>query len=277
MSAGKRAAVIEPFAHFAPTGEGWAEGLEENGWEVERRKPGGYVAEVDLVVLMDTPGPVKTGVISGPKIAVVVSDTPNFPIAEFSEHVDLFISHTLRHNSLDSLFEHFGAKLHHLPLAGRRMMAKAGPADPLYDVCFVGSYWHGNRGGSEFLSPFLANGMTSFVSGCEGRPPIPYQDLPSVYSRSKIGLNFHYPYQKSATQVELNARTFDLALAGCFQVTDNPAAAPLLPGVAVAMPPTGRKRCIITSPSPHFAPVWPKWLAEKPRSTTHGARGWENS
>ncbi len=232
--------MIEPFTHYAPTGEGWAEGLEGCGWSVERRQKWDVSGSSELVVIADTPGsplaePLLLDALDGSvKIVAIVSDAPNFDIARTADSVDLFVSHTIRHDALDAAFAAAGAKLLHLPLAGRRMFADLPPAVPVFDVCFVGSYWHGNRGGREFVAPFLGNGTTACIAGCEGKPPVPYRNLPGLYVSSKVGLNFHYPYQKSASQVELNARTFDLALAGCFEVCDNPAVKELLPGVAVA-------------------------------------------
>jgi hypothetical protein len=222
-----RAAVIEPFAHVAPTGEGWAEGLEDLGWSVERRKPGGGVAgDVDLVVTFDVPdGPLVWGYRPGSaKHVAVVSDTPHFDIEKAVPYVDLFVSHTLRFDELDARFAAAGASLRHLPFGARKFFFTCAQRQALYDVAFIGSFWHGDRGGLKYLSPFTQNGARTFFAGCMGKPAIPYLDTARIYEKTRVGLNFHYPHQKQPDRLELNGRTFDLALAGCFQLSDQPEA-----------------------------------------------------
>lgn len=223
-----RACIIEPFTHPAATGHGWAEGLEECGWTVEKLRPGAYV-DADLAILMDVPGSVEaTRVRQGAKVVVVVSDTPMFPIEAFSKYVSLFIHHSLRHDALDARFAQAGAKLHHLPLAGRRFFSEVKPDQiPRYDACFIGSFYHGDRGQDRYIKPLMDAGLKLFLAGCYGKPGIPYREVATIYGQSKVGINFHYPYQKDHEngRVELNGRTFDLALSGCYQITDSQEAA----------------------------------------------------
>lgn len=228
-----RAVVIEPFTHAAPTGAGWAEGLRDLGWCTEEIPTGqggiGTIA-TDLMVIFDVPG----GVLTRPeivgtaravqhfKVVAVVSDTPYFDIAAAAPYVDLFVSHTQTFSDLDARFEASGARLRHLPFGARRFFfeCRPGPEGPSYEVAFIGSFWHGDREGLTYLSPLTQNGLRWYAAGCMGKPWIPYLDTARIYEKTRIGLNFHYPHQKQPDRLELNGRTFDLALAGCFQLSD---------------------------------------------------------
>lgn len=229
----KRAVVIEPFTHVAPTGEGWAEGLEALGWEVDRRNGLTLTDNAwPLVVLFDVPfsalsDPVPLRIMKGggAKIVAVVSDTPHFDIATAAPYVSAFVAHTLRDIAMDASFAAAGATLHHLPFGARQFFAECVPQEPEYDVAFIGSLFHGDRGENKYLTPLLNplmnKGLRVFVAGCLGRSPIPYRETAKIYERTKVAINFHYPHQKREDRAELNGRTFDLAAAGCFQLSDH--------------------------------------------------------
>lgn len=239
-----RAVVIEPFTHLAPTGEGWAEGLEALGWTVDRMASSSphiapelaYAAALggaDLSVIFDAPfsplsRPDILRSLGSTKIVAIVSDTPHFDIAAAAPYVDLFIAHTLRDHDMDARFAAAGAGLRHLPFGARAFFAECVPQEPEYDVAFIGSLFHGDRGETTYLTPLLNpmtnQGLRVFVAGCLGRPALLYRDTARIYERTKVAINFHYPYQKREDRAELNGRTFDLAAAGVYQICDQPEA-----------------------------------------------------
>jgi hypothetical protein len=223
--------VIEPFTHPAPIGEGWAEGLEHLGFSVDRRTSSNG-AEYDLTVAFDPRDIAHSG-----RTVLVVHDVPNFDIGSIKNSVAGFVSHTTSHKSMDEAFSAAGASVHHVPFGGHYWFSSAEKREHQYDWSFVGSFYHngGNRDQESYYSPIVSkypNGFTRIDGNVGGRTRrlVPYSELAGVYASSKINLNFHFPFQKGPDPVDLNMRSFDICVAGGFQLCDHPEVVKLFDG-----------------------------------------------
>lgn len=224
-----KAAVIENYMHLAPTGKGWIEGLKGCGWDATKHYPGEPVPDdVSLAVYMDGVDGVAPMIDSIERRpdrmnVVVLSQWPKFDIARACDRVDLFVSHTIIDKSLDMLIADHHRSVAHIPFgASERFFS---PNDrvipPAYDVAFIGTRYHGSRDWDRYMEPLLAcKDLKVFHLGT-GTRFLEYPDTRKLYDLTKVCINFHYPDQKEPHRVELNGRTFDLALMGACQVVDH--------------------------------------------------------
>jgi hypothetical protein len=127
-----------------------------------------------------------------------------------------------------------GIKYHYLPFASDPEIMKPLNLPRQYDVVFVGSLGHAPRR-SEFLEP-LMEALGSRPILCVGsgwqKYGMPEQlvawgpVLNVIYNLGKVCINIHASSQVQGPdkQIDLNNRVFDLSMAGCCQVCDNPEA-----------------------------------------------------
>jgi hypothetical protein len=143
----------------------------------------------------------------------------------------LFAYGTARSEETAERYRRAGLAYHVLPLAtDPELMRPLGIGRP-YDLVFVGGLEH-RVGTDAFVERLLASaGGGRDLLLCTGgeRFGIPTQTaswgevLNLVYNAAKVGVNVHSREQKRgpAQQQDVNNRLFDLAAAGCFQVSDN--------------------------------------------------------
>lgn len=134
------------------------------------------------------------------------------------------------------LYQGAGLDYHYLPLGTdpEIMRPLQTVHKRLYDLVFAGSLEH-RLGCEPFVTEILqnTNARTDLLLTTGGeRFGIPAQTvtwgpvLNLLYNLSKVGVNFHSAEQKQGAgkRLDLNNRVFDLAAAGCFQISDNVAA-----------------------------------------------------
>lgn len=145
----------------------------------------------------------------------------------------LFVYTTARSKNTESLYREVGIGCYCLPLAtDPDVMVPLGLRQPLlYDLVFAGGLEH--RVGSEPYIKALLKEKESrkdllLCTGGERFGVLPQtvtwgSILNLLYNLSNVGVNFHSKEQKQSIEVrqDLNNRAFDLAAAGCFQVSDN--------------------------------------------------------
>ena len=146
----------------------------------------------------------------------------------------LFVYGTALSEVTAAAYREVGIAYHYLPFA-----ADAGLMRPLhlpaqYDVVFLGGLRH-RRGYQPYIMPLLARidpGRMLLMGGGWEKHGIPaqcvaYGPLVNVlYNLGRVCINFHGLEQcrGAQRQLDLNNRVFDLAMAGCVQVCDNPEA-----------------------------------------------------
>jgi hypothetical protein len=131
-------------------------------------------------------------------------------------------------------YREVGIEYHYLPFASDPEVMKPLNIPRQYDVVFAGSLGHAPRR-SEFLEPLMeAIGSKSILCVGSGwqKYGMPEQlvawgpVLNVIYNLGKVCINIHTSSQVQGPdkQIDLNNRVFDLAMAGCCQVCDNPEA-----------------------------------------------------
>lgn len=148
----------------------------------------------------------------------------------------LFAFGSARSEETAAAYRQIGLEYRYLPLAtDPEIMRPLEPQpEPIYDLVFVGSLEH-RRGGDPFVRALLegAAGRRDLLVCTGGErfgitPQVvtwgPILNL--LYNVSRVGVNFHDAGQKSGPdrRLDVNNRLFDLAAAGCMQVSDNVAA-----------------------------------------------------
>ncbi|HEY4330701.1 MAG TPA: glycosyltransferase [Phycisphaerae bacterium] len=125
-----------------------------------------------------------------------------------------------------------GIRYRYLPFGADPELMRPLGLVPEYDVVFLGGLRH-RRGYQPFVEP-LVKGLDPkrvllMGSGWEkygiASQPVAYgARVNELYNLGRVCINFHAPEQcrGKAVQLDLNNRVFDLAMAGCVQVCDNP-------------------------------------------------------
>lgn len=128
-----------------------------------------------------------------------------------------------------------GIDYHYLPFASDPGVMRPLGLPPVYDVVFVASLGHkvGRHRYIEALLPAVEDRQCLFIGAEWARYAIPDQlvawgdFLNVIYNLGRVCINIHFGDEKQgrdAGGLNLNNRLFDYALAGCFQVSDNPEA-----------------------------------------------------
>ena len=130
-------------------------------------------------------------------------------------------------------FANLGVSYYHIPFASNNEIMH--PLDfptKLYDVVFVGnpSSGHGRHKYVELLMRSMPSRKILFLGPGWARYGFPSQSiawgelLNIVYNLSNICVNIHNDKQKAGglNRLDANNRLFDLAMAGCFQVSNAP-------------------------------------------------------
>ncbi len=131
-------------------------------------------------------------------------------------------------------YESLGIPYKYLPFGSDPTVMRPLDLPRLYDIVFVGSLGHkrGRHRYIEALLPAVQDRRCLFIGEGWESYNIPYQlvawgDLLNViYNLAHVCLNVHNDDEKMGieTALNLNPRLFDYAMAGCFQVSDNPEA-----------------------------------------------------
>ena len=143
----------------------------------------------------------------------------------------LLVYSTARSTITESCYAELGIPYLYLPFGSDPKLMRPLGLPPIYDVVFVGGLSH-RQGCEPFIEPLLkrlGQRPALFVGpGWEkyGLPSqiVAYGELLNViYNLGRVCINFHSAEQKQGEQVrvDLNNRVFDLAMAGCVQVSDN--------------------------------------------------------
>ena len=129
-----------------------------------------------------------------------------------------------------------GIDYHYLPFASDPKVMRPLPGlAPVYDIVFVGSLTHkvGRHRYIEALLPAVGDRPCLFIGKGWTRYGMPNQlvawgdFLNVIYNLGRVCINIHFDDEKQGREaggLNLNNRLFDYALAGCFQVSDNPEA-----------------------------------------------------
>ncbi len=127
-----------------------------------------------------------------------------------------------------------GLTYHYLPFGADPDLMRPLHVPAQYDVVFLGGLRH-RSGYQPYVEPLLqkidAKRMLIIGGGWEkyglAAKSVAYGPLVNtLYNSGRVCINFHAPEQCRGveTQLDLNNRVFDLAMAGCVQVCDNPEA-----------------------------------------------------
>jgi hypothetical protein len=137
-----------------------------------------------------------------------------------------------------------GIAYHFLPLASDPEINKPLNLEPEYDLAFLGGLEH-RRGYQPYIEPLLKQldpRRLAFLGGkwqhkykipvtevhglTADAPPAPHRAplVNQLHNLARVCINFHAPEQMRGPKIQLdcNNRVFDLAMAGCLQVSDNP-------------------------------------------------------
>jgi hypothetical protein len=146
----------------------------------------------------------------------------------------LFVYGTFLSETTEARYRELGIAYRQLPFgADPELMRPLGLA-PQYDVVFLGGLHH-RRSYQPYVEPLLKKidlRRTLFIGGGWQKYGIPAQSVaygPLVnvlYNLGRVCINLHAPEQCRGRreQLDANNRLFDLAMAGCVQVSDNPEA-----------------------------------------------------
>lgn len=245
-----RIALHEKYLHHTPTGLLWATGLYEHKHEVYlsqeiKGEPNEFPTDLDLLIYFNLPNDVekiyrlKLYKEKNPNVKIVgVGGPPQSNYADYKGVVDFFCGIAYRWNHAKNKFNELGFDYYDIPMAGNPR--KFFPIDPApkkkYDISFIGTFGergHGDRDQQYYLFPALKDqNLKWFGAGFEWEgkylDPVHPDDLNNVYNMTKVNLNFHYSQEKEEkpeneySRVDLNARIFDIALSGNFQLCDHP-------------------------------------------------------
>jgi hypothetical protein len=238
------ALIYEPFQHFIPTGEGWASGLEDLGWNIYRLPETEYrLSEVneplDLIIIHDMDLQKSKDICEYKsrypevKIAVLIS-TYDPLFYSIRNHVNFWFNLSVQNTYLSNSYNEKGMPFSCVSLAAHTKYSFPINCSKEYDVSFIGQIGqqgHGYREEDKYLFPVIDRGYRGIFGGFSynGIQYVNqhYSKLNEIYNKTKVNLNFHYTNQKSESddpmsRLELNGRTFDIALSGNFQITDNP-------------------------------------------------------
>ena len=154
-------------------------------------------------------------------------------LTEYRERI-LFAYGTAISEVTAAAYREVGIEYHYLPFAADPELMRPLHLPAQYDVVFLGGLRH-RRGYQPYVKPLLERidpRRMLLIGGGWEKFGIPAQTLaygPVVnvlYNLARVSINFHAPEQGRGAeiQLDLNNRVFDLAMAGCVQVCDNPEA-----------------------------------------------------
>jgi len=146
----------------------------------------------------------------------------------------LFVYGPFTSQSTADHYRQLGLDFHTLPFAADPDLMRPLHLPSQYDVVFLGGLHH-RQNYQPFIEPLLAkipiDRLLFIGTGWKkyGIPPqsVAYGPLVNIlYNLGRVCINFHAPEQMRgpADQLDVNNRLFDLAMAGCVQVCDNPQA-----------------------------------------------------
>ena len=133
-------------------------------------------------------------------------------------------------------YDSVGIRYRYLPFASDpNVMRPLSGLSPVYDIVFVGSLTHkfGRHRYVEALLPAVKDRRCLFIGDGWGRYGMPTQlvawgdFLNVIYNLGRVCLTIHLDDEKQGLKaggLNVNPRLFDYAMAGCFQVSDNPEA-----------------------------------------------------
>lgn len=240
--------VYEKFDHFVPTGNGWAEGFEELGYNVEKISSLNKSiydlsvrdTPIDIFVLFgnDVSNVNKLKELKSKKNCKIIYVIFGFEeyFKDLRETVDLWVEHIYKHDIIEDLFGYEKMKFKLVPLGSSTKLFYPTNESSLdryeYDVNFIGQFCHGNRNEETYLFPIINKCYKGFYSGFQHNgvnyPYVNHTDLNKIYNKTKVNLNFHYPHQKTQSMMiineylEFNGRTFEIPMSQNFQLCDHP-------------------------------------------------------
>lgn len=239
------AVVYESFLHFVPTGNGWVKGLEDLGHTVYKLPSTEYRltdldGPMDLLIVHDVNPQVASDLIeykkAFPETKVGVLTSTYEPCYDsLKDYVNLWFSLGVKNTYLSQMFGSRAMKYTPVTLAAdqSKFFPMNLPRD--FDVCFVGqigAQGHGYREEDKYLFPVIDRGYKGLFGAFtykQSYPPVHHSKLNEAYNRTKVNFNFHYTNQKvesktdTLSRIEINCRTFEIALGGNFHITDHPA------------------------------------------------------
>jgi hypothetical protein len=227
--------TVDPFnTRYNPSGISFVKGFKELGCILfPMKKIPEHMVTIDLLVMMREIQPndiddLRKMKHKGMKIMANVY-RPLDPRAY--ELIDYPFSFAHSHNDMKKLFNEHG--MIHFPV-----LHSADPEvfyhldlDWKHKMSFIGRCnAHGGREQEHYLHPLcdimnypqeqiIMHGHTYNNIGTNKE--VPYGALNYIYNISQINVNFHYPWQKTEGLSNVNQRTFEVAMAGGFSITDN--------------------------------------------------------
>lgn len=239
-------AIFDTGTHPTPIFKEWGVGLLDLGHEIDFYP----VQQYSLVTCIGTPYDLilYAGLASLSELEVVkksqakckivcAADTFNPNYRQFLDLVDFFITTQSSSPSLVRDFNSIGFKLYNIPLAGNNHLFYPNRQTKEYDVCFIGTLGHGYRSEDKYLYPLLDNpSYNCYLAGMTYKnyriPFLPYDQINSVRSKTKVNINFHVDYQHEGKgypldRIDLNQSVYNIALSGGFQICDHELASKL--------------------------------------------------
>jgi len=238
------AIIYESFLHYVPTGNGWARGFEDLGIEVFKLPSVEYRltdidGPTDVLIVHDVNPQVASDLIEykkaypNTKVGILCSTyEPCFD--SLKDYVNLWFNLSVQNTYLSQMFNSRGMKFKPITLAAdqTKFFPMNLPRD--YDVSFIGQIGlqgHGYRKEDKYLFPVIDKGYKGLYGAFaykQSYHPIQHSKLNEVYNKTKVNFNFHYTNQKiespndTLSRVEINCRTFEIAMGGNFHITDHP-------------------------------------------------------
>jgi hypothetical protein len=232
-----KAVIYEEFTHICPTGNGWVVGLEDCGYDVFPLSSTKYKLRqldefIDLIIIhgidFEKANDIKEIKTFYPKTKIcVLIDHYEDLYGEIEKYVDIWLTLCKVNIQLEKEFTNRNMKFGSVELASHpRMMKFYTELEPNkeFDISFIGTFGHGYRGQNEYLFPLIPKykGIyAGFSFNGINYPYFPYSEVPHIYGRTKVNLNFHYPYNFGPDRIDLGGRTFDIAMSGNFQMCDH--------------------------------------------------------
>lgn len=228
----------EDLNHYSPVGVEWYKGLLQSGFNVVLVPTDQQLVDYSTNLFINM-GNIHTTInyvkklkeINPQAFVLCTIQKPLEKLEEYFNYVDCWFDLGLSHPEYEEWFAARGQKFisvleasnpddfHNLNI----------PEDRKSDFSFIGQFGgtgHGYRQEDQYLYPLIDNSnlthhLYGFSYGNVARRIIDFKNANLVYNSTRVNLNFHYGYQKDSFTV-LNKRTFDLAVGGCFQLTDHP-------------------------------------------------------
>ena len=238
------AIIYEPFLHYVPTGNGWAKGLEDLGFEVFKLPLFQYSlididGGTDILIVHDVNPKIASDLIEYKKVypltKVGVLCSAYEPCFDsLKDYVDLWFNLSVQNTYLSKQFGSRGMKFKSITLAADQGRFLPMNLTKVYDVSFIGQIGpqgHGYREEDKYLFPVIDKGYRGFYGAFTYKqtyPPVHHLLLNAIYNKTKVNLNFHYSNQKvesesdTLSRIEINCRTFEIAMSGNFHITDHP-------------------------------------------------------